>query len=165
VTTRIRAAALSHQFRLCYTAIAAVGKKAETIATCLVLQAVKPRVSKAERLTFAIDDTPLWAARPRGRLASQPDACSFPRSRLHRVRAGCRSNKPSAALCLREAIADIVNIRLEPKGRLTIVRCVKPEYLSRINEFRVVGPRLTSNRRCKGWVSIHPCQVMGGWGR
>jgi DDE superfamily endonuclease len=58
VTSWIRAAGLSDQFRSCYTAVAAAGKKAETIAAYLVLWVVKPLVSKAERLTLAIDDTP-----------------------------------------------------------------------------------------------------------
>jgi hypothetical protein len=42
VTRWIRAAELSGQFRPCYTAVAAAGKKAETIATYLVLTVVKP---------------------------------------------------------------------------------------------------------------------------
>jgi hypothetical protein len=58
VTTWIRAAGLSDQFRPCYTAVAAAGKRAETVAIYLVLTVVKPLVSGAERLTLAIDDTP-----------------------------------------------------------------------------------------------------------
>jgi hypothetical protein len=58
VTTWIRAAGLSDQFRPGYTAVAAAGKKAETVATYLVLTVVKPLVSGAARLTLAIDDTP-----------------------------------------------------------------------------------------------------------
>ncbi|MGZ3434139.1 MAG: IS701 family transposase [Isosphaeraceae bacterium] len=58
VTSWIRAAGLSHKFQHCYTAIAAAGKKAESIAARLVLWVVKPLVSGAERLTLAIDDTP-----------------------------------------------------------------------------------------------------------
>src|SRR5262245_32375910 len=58
VTTWIRAAGLSDQFRPCYTAVAAAGKKAETIADYLVLWVIKPLVGQAERLTLAIDDTP-----------------------------------------------------------------------------------------------------------
>lgn len=58
VTSWIRAAGLSDQFRSCYTAVAAAGKKAETIAASLVLTVVKPLVSGVERLTLAIDDTP-----------------------------------------------------------------------------------------------------------
>jgi hypothetical protein len=58
VTSWIRAAGLSDQFRACYTAAAAAGKKAETIAAYLVLTVVKPILGEAERLTLAIDDTP-----------------------------------------------------------------------------------------------------------
>jgi hypothetical protein len=58
VTSWIRAAKLSDQFRPCYTAVAAAGKKAETIAVCLVLTVVKPLLGGAERLTLALDDTP-----------------------------------------------------------------------------------------------------------
>src|SRR5262245_51643643 len=58
VTSWIRAAGLSDQFRECYTAVAAAGKKAETAGAYLVLAAIKPLVSEAERLTLAIDDTP-----------------------------------------------------------------------------------------------------------
>jgi hypothetical protein len=58
VTSWIRAAGLSDQFRSCYTAVAAAGKKAETVAVHLVLGVVKPLVSGAERLTLALDDTP-----------------------------------------------------------------------------------------------------------
>src|SRR6476661_3635775 len=54
VTTWIRAAGLSDQFRPCYTAVAAAGKKAETIAAYLVLWVIKPLVGHAERLTLAI---------------------------------------------------------------------------------------------------------------
>ena len=58
VTTWIRAAGLSDQFRPCYTAVSAAGKKAETVAAYLVLWVVKPLVGGAGRLTLAIDDTP-----------------------------------------------------------------------------------------------------------
>src|SRR5215831_4711492 len=58
VTSWVRAAGLSDQFRPCYTAVAAAGKKAEAIAAHLVLAVVKPLVSGAARLTLAIDDTP-----------------------------------------------------------------------------------------------------------
>src|SRR6478609_11356659 len=42
VTSWIRAASLSDQFRRCYTAVAAAGKKADSVAARLVLEAVKP---------------------------------------------------------------------------------------------------------------------------
>jgi hypothetical protein len=58
VTSWIRAAGLGAEFRPCYTAVAAAGKQAETIAAYLVLAVVKPLVSGADRLTLAIDDTP-----------------------------------------------------------------------------------------------------------
>jgi hypothetical protein len=58
VTSWIRAVGLSDQFRPCYTAVAAAGKKAETIAMYLVLTVVKPLLSGVERLTLALDDTP-----------------------------------------------------------------------------------------------------------
>jgi DDE superfamily endonuclease len=58
VTSWIRAAGLSDQFRPCYTAVAAAGKKAETIAAYLVLAVVKPLLGGVERLTLALDDTP-----------------------------------------------------------------------------------------------------------
>jgi hypothetical protein len=58
VTTWIRAAGLSGQFRPCYTAVASAGKRAETVAAYLVLWVIKPLVIGAERLTLAVDDTP-----------------------------------------------------------------------------------------------------------
>ena len=58
VTSWIRAAGLSDQFQSCYIAVAAAGKKAETIAAYLVLTVVEPLLSGAERLTLALDDTP-----------------------------------------------------------------------------------------------------------
>src|SRR4051794_18649027 len=58
VTSWIRAAGLSDQYRSCYLAVAAAGKKAETIAACLVLTVVEPLLGGVERLTLALDDTP-----------------------------------------------------------------------------------------------------------
>jgi hypothetical protein len=58
VTSWIRAAGLSDQFRPCYTTVAAAGKKADDIAARLALAVVKPLVAQAERLTLALDDTP-----------------------------------------------------------------------------------------------------------
>jgi hypothetical protein len=58
VTRWIRAAELSDQFRPCYTAVAAAGKKADCVAARLALAAVKPLVADADRLTLALDDTP-----------------------------------------------------------------------------------------------------------
>jgi DDE superfamily endonuclease len=58
VTSWIRAAGLSGQFRPCYTTVAAAGKKADQVATRLAFAAVKPLMAGAERLTLALDDTP-----------------------------------------------------------------------------------------------------------
>ena len=58
VTSWIRAAKLSDQFRSCYTAVASAGKKADGIAARLTREAVKPLVAEADRLTLALDDTP-----------------------------------------------------------------------------------------------------------
>ena len=58
VTSWIRAAGLSDQYQSCYLAVAAAGKKAETIAAYLVLWVAEPLLGGAERLTLALDDTP-----------------------------------------------------------------------------------------------------------
>src|SRR4051794_14399510 len=58
VTGWIRAAGLSQEFRPCYTAVAAAGKRADRVAGRLAYAAVKPLVGDAGRLTFALDDTP-----------------------------------------------------------------------------------------------------------
>jgi hypothetical protein len=58
VTSWIRAAGLSDQFRPCYTAVAAAGKRADLIAAQLAHDAVRPLAPGAGRLTLAIDDTP-----------------------------------------------------------------------------------------------------------
>ena len=58
VTSWIRAAGLSTQFRSCYTAVAAAGKKADQIAAQLLIAVIKPLVKQSERLTLALDDTP-----------------------------------------------------------------------------------------------------------
>lgn len=58
VTSWIRAAGLSGEFRPCYTTVAAAGKRADNIAGHLASAAVKPLVVNADRLTFALDDTP-----------------------------------------------------------------------------------------------------------
>ena len=58
VTSWIRAAGLSDQFRPCYTTVAAAGKKADSVAARLALEALKPLVADADRLTMALDDTP-----------------------------------------------------------------------------------------------------------
>ena len=58
VTSWIRSAGLSREYRPCYTTVAAAGKRADSIAARLLHAAVKPLVADADRLTFAIDDTP-----------------------------------------------------------------------------------------------------------
>ena len=58
VTTWIRAARLSERFRSCYIAVAAAGKRAERVATRLLLEVVAPLTTGAGHLTLALDDTP-----------------------------------------------------------------------------------------------------------
>ena len=58
VTAWIRAAKLSDQFRPCYTAVAAAGKRADRIARRLLTEVVRPLLAGATRLTLALDDTP-----------------------------------------------------------------------------------------------------------
>jgi hypothetical protein len=58
VTSWIRAASLSDDYKPVYTAIAAAGKRADSVAARLAIEVVKPLVAGAERLTFALDDTP-----------------------------------------------------------------------------------------------------------
>jgi DDE superfamily endonuclease len=58
VTSGIRTAGLSDQFRPCSTTVAAAGKRADRIAAFLTLAAIKPLVAGVARLTLALDDTP-----------------------------------------------------------------------------------------------------------
>src|SRR5208282_5402431 len=58
VTSWIRAAGLSEQFRPCYTTVAATGKKANAIASRLLIMVIKPLLNGPGRLTLALDDTP-----------------------------------------------------------------------------------------------------------
>ena len=58
VTSWIRAAGLSNEYRPCYTTVAAAGQRADLIAAHLAHEVVKPLVTDADRLTFAVDDTP-----------------------------------------------------------------------------------------------------------
>jgi SRSO17 transposase len=58
VTSWIRAAGLSQEFRPCYATVSAAGKRADGIAARLVHGAVKPLLAGMSRLVFAIDDTP-----------------------------------------------------------------------------------------------------------
>jgi hypothetical protein len=58
VTTWIRAGKLSDRFQSCYIAVAAAGKKADSIARRLLIEVVRPPLKGATRLTLALDDTP-----------------------------------------------------------------------------------------------------------
>src|SRR5262245_53072751 len=57
VTSWIRAAGLSEEYRPCYTTVAAAGERADSVAARLVHRVVKPLVAGAARLVFALDDT------------------------------------------------------------------------------------------------------------
>src|SRR5436305_11140346 len=57
VTSWIRAAGLSPEFRPCYTAVAAAGRRTDLLAARLADDAVRP-LAAADRLTLARDDTP-----------------------------------------------------------------------------------------------------------
>ena len=58
VTSWIRAAGLSGEYRPCYTTVAAVGTRTDLMAAHLAREVVKPLVADDARLTFSIDDTP-----------------------------------------------------------------------------------------------------------
>src|ERR1700742_2689366 len=58
VTSWIRSAGLSDRFQSCYIAVAAAGKRADSIAARLAMDVVKPLVKGTGRLTLALDDTP-----------------------------------------------------------------------------------------------------------
>lgn len=58
VTSWVRAAGLSREFRPCYAAVSAAGGRADRIAARLAHGVAEPLVAAAPRLTFAIDDTP-----------------------------------------------------------------------------------------------------------
>ena len=58
VTSWIRAAGLSAEFRPCYATFAAAGKRADGIAARLVHAMLRPLLSRMGRLAFALDDTP-----------------------------------------------------------------------------------------------------------
>jgi hypothetical protein len=58
VTSWIRAAGLSAEFRPCYTTVSAAGKRADLTAAHLAHEVVQPLMEGADRLTFALDDTP-----------------------------------------------------------------------------------------------------------
>jgi hypothetical protein len=58
VTSWIRAAGLSQEFRPCYTTVAAAGKRSDSVAARLLHEVLKPRLAGMSRLVVAIDDTP-----------------------------------------------------------------------------------------------------------
>lgn len=58
VTSWIWAAGQSAEYRQCYTTVSAAGKRTDLIAAHLAHEAVKPLVASADRLIFALDDTP-----------------------------------------------------------------------------------------------------------
>jgi len=58
VTSWIRAAGLSDDYKPVYTTVAAAGKRADAIAARLAWQVVKPLVANAGRIMLALDDTP-----------------------------------------------------------------------------------------------------------
>ena len=58
ITSWIRAAGLSGDYKPVYTTVAAAGKRADFVAARLAVEVVKPLVAGAGRLTFALDDTP-----------------------------------------------------------------------------------------------------------
>ena len=65
VTGWIWAAGLSDRFQSCYIAVAAAGKRADSIVARLVLEVVKPLVKGTGRLTLALDDNPTKRYGPR----------------------------------------------------------------------------------------------------
>jgi hypothetical protein len=58
VSSWVRAAQLSSQYRRCYATVAAVGRRTERVAMCLLVQLIKPLVAGASRVVLALDDTP-----------------------------------------------------------------------------------------------------------
>jgi hypothetical protein len=58
VTSWVRAAGLTAEYRPCYTTAAAAGARTDRIAARLAHEVVKPLVADHDRLTFARDDTP-----------------------------------------------------------------------------------------------------------
>ena len=58
VTSWVRAAGLSDEYRPCYATVAAAGTRTDRIAARLAHEVVKPLVAGATHLTFALDDTP-----------------------------------------------------------------------------------------------------------
>jgi len=64
VTSWIRAADLSGEFRRCYSTLSAAGRRAERIAARLLLTVLKPLVKDTDRVVCALDDTPTARSGP-----------------------------------------------------------------------------------------------------
>lgn len=58
VTSWIRAAGLGSEFRPCYTAVSAAGRRTDLIAARLARAALNPLLTGLNRLVLALDDTP-----------------------------------------------------------------------------------------------------------
>lgn len=58
VTSWIRSAGLSSEFRPCYTTVAAAGKRSDGIAARLVHAVLRPLAARMGRVVLAVDDTP-----------------------------------------------------------------------------------------------------------
>jgi hypothetical protein len=58
VTSWIRPAGLSREFRRCYATVSAAGKRADGVAARLVHEVLRPLLGGRNRLAFALDDTP-----------------------------------------------------------------------------------------------------------
>ena len=65
VTSWIRAAGLSGEYRRCYTTVSAAGKRTDRVAAHVAHGVVKPLVAGADRLVFGLDDTPTERYGPR----------------------------------------------------------------------------------------------------
>jgi hypothetical protein len=58
VTSWIRSVGLSGEYRRCYTAVAAAGRRTDAMAADVLYGVVKPLVATQERVMLALDDTP-----------------------------------------------------------------------------------------------------------
>jgi hypothetical protein len=58
VTSWIRAAGLSSEYRPCYTTLSAAGRRADSMAARLLHTVLKPLLRDTDRVVFALDDTP-----------------------------------------------------------------------------------------------------------
>ena len=64
VTSWIRAAGLSGEYRRCYPTLGAAGRRAERIAVRVLLTVLKPLLKDTPRMVFALDDTPTKRSGP-----------------------------------------------------------------------------------------------------